>query len=52
VEIDPRLMRTGEIRDLRADATLARHEMGWKPEVEFSDLVRMMVRADVEALRP
>jgi GDPmannose 4,6-dehydratase len=52
VEIDPRLMRTGEIRDLRADATLARHEMGWKPDVEFSDLVRMMVRADVEALRP
>jgi GDPmannose 4,6-dehydratase len=51
VEIDPRLMRTGEIRDLRADATLARHELGWKPEVEFSDLVRMMVRADVEALR-
>jgi GDPmannose 4,6-dehydratase len=51
VEIDPRLLRTGEIRDLRADAALARHELGWKPEVEFSELVRMMLRADVEAFR-
>jgi len=49
VEIDPRLLRTGEIRDSRADAAMARRELGWKPDVEFPDMVRMMVRADLEA---
>jgi GDPmannose 4,6-dehydratase len=51
VEIDPRLFRTGEIRDLRADASLAREELGWKPAVDFPALVRMMVEADVGALK-
>jgi len=48
-ELDPRPLRTGDIRDRRVDAALARHELGWKPEVDFTNLVRMMVRADVEA---
>jgi GDP-D-mannose dehydratase len=30
---------------------MARHELGWKSQVEFTQLVRMMVHADVEALR-
>ncbi len=49
VETDPRLIRTGEIHDLRADPTLARQMLGWKAETEFRALVRMMVRADVDA---
>jgi GDPmannose 4,6-dehydratase len=51
VEVDARLLRTGEIHDLRADASLARRQLGWKPEVDFAGLVQMMVRADVEAFR-
>ena len=51
VEIDPRLLRSSEILDLRADATLALRELAWEPEVDFPELVRMMVRAEVEALR-
>jgi GDPmannose 4,6-dehydratase len=47
VEIDSHLLRTGEIHDLRADATLAREELGWRPTVDFPQLVRMMVEADV-----
>ncbi len=50
VEIDPRLLRVGEIRDARADAARAHRELGWKPLVDFPSLVRMMVRADLEAL--
>jgi GDPmannose 4,6-dehydratase len=46
VEIDPQLLRTGEIHDLRADATLAVRELGWKPELDLPSLVRMMVQAD------
>jgi GDPmannose 4,6-dehydratase len=51
IDTDLTLMRTGEIRDLRGDARRARKELGWKAEVGFPGLVRMMVRADLEALR-
>jgi GDPmannose 4,6-dehydratase len=52
VELDQGLQhQEGELCDLRADAALARHELGWKSQVEFTQLVRMMVHADVEALR-
>ena len=47
VEVDSHLLRTGEIHDLRADASLARNELGWQPVVDFPQLVRMMVRADL-----
>ena len=46
VEVDPKLFRTGEIHDLRGDATLARRSLNWQPEVDFKGLVRMMVEAD------
>jgi len=46
VEVDPKLFRTGEIHDLRGDASLARRALNWQPEVDFKGLVRMMVEAD------
>jgi GDPmannose 4,6-dehydratase len=49
IEVDPRLLRTGEIHDLRADATAARRQLGWQPEVDFPGLVRMMVEADARS---
>jgi GDPmannose 4,6-dehydratase len=49
VELDPHLMRTGEIHDLRGDASRARRELGWAPTVDFRGLVRMMVAADLAA---
>lgn len=51
VEVDPRLLRTGEIHDLRANAALARQELGWQPLLDFRGLVRMMVHADIALLR-
>jgi GDPmannose 4,6-dehydratase len=51
IEVDPQFVRRGETHDLRADAGLARQELGWRPEVTFQELVRMMVLSDVEALR-
>jgi GDPmannose 4,6-dehydratase len=47
IEIDPRLLRTGEIHELRADSSRARSELGWKPEMDFPALVRLMVESDV-----
>jgi GDPmannose 4,6-dehydratase len=46
VEVDPKLFRTGEIHDLRGDASLAHRELNWVPEVDFKNLVRMMVESD------
>jgi GDPmannose 4,6-dehydratase len=51
VEIDPRFLRYGEIQNLRADATLARNELGWQPTVDFKGLVRMMLEADLALAR-
>ncbi len=50
VEVDPRLLRTGEIHDLRGDAGRARRKLGWAPTVDFRGLVRMMVAADLAAV--
>jgi GDPmannose 4,6-dehydratase len=47
VEVDPSLVRTNEIHDLRADSRLARKELQWKPGVDFPGLVKMMVQSDL-----
>ncbi|HVA01139.1 MAG TPA: GDP-mannose 4,6-dehydratase [Terriglobia bacterium] len=51
VEVDPQFLRTGEIHDLRADASAARKELGWQPAVDFSQLVKMMIEADLASAR-
>lgn len=35
---------------LCGDATLAREVLGWEPEVTFDEMVRRMVRNDVNLL--
>ena len=47
---DDRFVRPAEVDVLVGDATRARTELGWQPEVDFEGLVRMMVRADLSAL--
>jgi GDPmannose 4,6-dehydratase len=49
---DPRFVRPAEVDLLQADPSLARADLGWRPTVGFEDLVRMMVDADLERLRP
>ena len=43
--------RPPETAQLVGDPAKAHRVLGWKPEVSFRDLVRMMVDADLEALR-
>ena len=45
---DPRFMRPAEVDLLIGDASRAKAELGWEPEVSFQELVRMMVDADLE----
>jgi len=49
VETDPRFTRPAEVDILTGDATKARDTLGWKPKVDFPELVRMMVESDIEA---
>ena len=51
VRQDPRFMRPAEVDTLVGDATKAREALGWKPRVSFSELVTMMVDADIAALK-
>ncbi len=48
VRTDPALIRPAEVDHLLGDATKARTELGWTPQVSFRQLVEMMVDADLE----
>ncbi len=50
VVLDERFVRPAEVDLLIGDPSLARQELGWSPEVDFGELVRMMVDADMERL--
>jgi len=52
VVVDPRFYRPAEVDHLVGDASKARLVLGWEPETSFEELVEMMVRADLERLRP
>ena len=47
VTLDPRLHRPAEVDHLLGDATRARTVLGWQPTVTFTELIEMMVDADV-----
>jgi GDPmannose 4,6-dehydratase len=48
VEIDPRYFRPTEVDVLCGDASKARAALGWRPQVGFEELVKMMVEHDLE----
>ena len=48
VKQDPRFMRPAEVDLLVGDSTKAREKLGWKPEVDFEQLVGMMVENDLK----
>jgi GDPmannose 4,6-dehydratase len=47
VKLDPAFLRPAEVDHLIGDPAKARDVLGWKPEVDFGGLVRMMVDADL-----
>jgi GDPmannose 4,6-dehydratase len=50
VEVDPRYFRPAEVELLLGDPTKARTVLGWQHKVQFKDLVREMVQADLKAM--
>jgi len=51
VVVDPQDLRPAEVDQLIGDPSKARQKLGWKPEVSFKELVRLMVDADLELVR-
>ena len=51
VRLDPSLIRPAEVDHLVGDSTKARTTLGWKPAVDFTALVKMMVDADIARLK-
>jgi GDPmannose 4,6-dehydratase len=51
VVVDPRFLRPAEVDHLIGNPAKGKEKLGWEPEVDFQQLVRMMVDADVERLR-
>ncbi len=51
VEIDPRYYRPAEVDLLIGDYSKAKRQLGWEPKTKFTELVKLMVDADIELLR-
>jgi GDPmannose 4,6-dehydratase len=51
VEIDPAYYRPAEVEILIGDATKARKQLGWEPKTKFTELVKLMVDADIQRLK-
>jgi GDPmannose 4,6-dehydratase len=51
VEVDPRYLRPTEVDALCGDPSKARAALGWKPQVSFPELIKMMVEHDIELAR-
>ena len=50
VKVDAAFMRPAEVDQLMGDSTRARKDLGWSPQVSFSEMVEMMVKADIAKL--
>ena len=48
VHVDERYMRPADVDCLIGDSTKAHEKLGWEPTVAFEELIRIMVRHDVD----
>jgi GDPmannose 4,6-dehydratase len=51
VKVDAALFRPAEVDHLRADASKAQRQLGWKPQVSMEGLVDMMVEHDLYRIK-
>jgi GDPmannose 4,6-dehydratase len=48
---EPSLLRSNEVWHLKGNAQAIQHELGWKPQIDFVQLVQMMVDGAKEKLK-
>jgi GDPmannose 4,6-dehydratase len=51
VETDARYFRPAEVDELLGNPEKAFKKLGWKPKVDFNDLIEMMIESDMELAR-
>ena len=51
IKADPRFNRPAEVYDLKGRPEKAKKVLGWKPKVNFKELVEIMVDADIKRLQ-
>lgn len=51
IKLDPRFKRPAELFNLKGQNNKAKEKLGWKPKVNFEELINMMVDADLERLQ-
>ncbi|MCD4694383.1 GDP-mannose 4,6-dehydratase [bacterium] len=48
IEIDPNYFRPTEVDSLKGDPSMAIKELGWKPKISFSELIKEMIKHDLK----
>jgi GDPmannose 4,6-dehydratase len=48
VKVDSRYFRPTEVDFLLGDPTKAKENLGWKPKLSFENLIKLMVKKDLE----
>ena len=48
VAVDPHYFRPTEVETLLGDPAKAKKKLGWEPRISFEELVREMVKEDLE----
>jgi GDPmannose 4,6-dehydratase len=51
VTIDPAFLRPAEVDQLIGNPAKAKAELGWEPQTSFEELIRLMTRSDLAALK-
>ncbi|PIU57214.1 MAG: hypothetical protein COS89_05070 [Deltaproteobacteria bacterium CG07_land_8_20_14_0_80_38_7] len=49
VKVDSKYYRPTEVENLIADASNAKKLLNWKPKIDFDDLIKIMIDADMES---
>ncbi|MCP6726795.1 MAG: GDP-mannose 4,6-dehydratase [Patescibacteria group bacterium] len=48
IKVDPRYFRSAEVESLQGDASKAREKLGWQNKTTFQEMIKEMVRHDLE----
>ena len=51
VKVDPKYYRPTEVELLLGDPTKAKEKLHWQPKVKFKELVKIMVKSDLENVK-
>lgn len=52
IKSDPRFKRPAELNSLCGDMSKAKNKLNWEPKTSFDEMIRMMIRADMDRYQP